>query len=221
MKASQIFRNSALRPPAAPQRCPLFSRAAAFVCSSLSGDRPRGSRICGTCRVPFDVRGRSARCAAMPVEDAGGRVSRTLPEIAQPSNDATRPARWPRTGRSLRQIHWEAMLLFTRAPWNWHPYAVGHTPGSQFCCDRRAGPMVRIRLPPTASLRTLGPPLIRVNSRRGDDNRFRPCRAIAKRTYKAYRSLLDSPRWQRIYNAGARPQRLLWASTGELWQRPR
>ena len=38
--------------------------------------------------------------------------------------------------------------------------------------------------------------------------------AIAKRTYKAYRSLLDSPRWQRLYNAGARPQRLLWASTG-------
>jgi len=38
--------------------------------------------------------------------------------------------------------------------------------------------------------------------------------AIAKRTYKAYRDLLDTPRWQRIYNAGARPQRLLWASTG-------
>jgi transaldolase len=38
--------------------------------------------------------------------------------------------------------------------------------------------------------------------------------AIAKRTYKAYRELLGSPRWQRIYNAGARPQRLLWASTG-------
>jgi transaldolase len=38
--------------------------------------------------------------------------------------------------------------------------------------------------------------------------------AIAKRTYKACRSLLTSPRWQRIYNAGARPQRLLWASTG-------
>ena len=37
---------------------------------------------------------------------------------------------------------------------------------------------------------------------------------IAQRTYKAYRSLLSSPRWQRIYNAGARPQRLLWASTG-------
>ena len=38
--------------------------------------------------------------------------------------------------------------------------------------------------------------------------------AIAKRTYKAYRDLLDSPRWQRAFNAGARPQRLLWASTG-------
>jgi transaldolase len=38
--------------------------------------------------------------------------------------------------------------------------------------------------------------------------------AIAGRAYKAYRELLGSPRWQRIYNAGARPQRLLWASTG-------
>src|SRR6516225_8973672 len=38
--------------------------------------------------------------------------------------------------------------------------------------------------------------------------------AVAKQTYKAYRALLSSPRWERIYNAGARPQRLLWASTG-------
>src|SRR6202790_4260985 len=38
--------------------------------------------------------------------------------------------------------------------------------------------------------------------------------AIAKRTYQAYRELLDSPRWQRSFNFGARPQRLLWASTG-------
>jgi transaldolase len=38
--------------------------------------------------------------------------------------------------------------------------------------------------------------------------------AIAKRTYKAARGLLGSPRWQRVYNAGARPQRPLWASTG-------
>ncbi len=38
--------------------------------------------------------------------------------------------------------------------------------------------------------------------------------AVAERTYKAYRELLGSPRWMRAYNAGARPQRLLWASTG-------
>jgi transaldolase len=38
--------------------------------------------------------------------------------------------------------------------------------------------------------------------------------AIAMRSYKAYRELLASPRWQRTYNSGARPQRLLWASTG-------
>jgi transaldolase len=38
--------------------------------------------------------------------------------------------------------------------------------------------------------------------------------AIAKHTYEAARALLSSPRWHRIYNAGARPQRLLWASTG-------
>jgi transaldolase len=38
--------------------------------------------------------------------------------------------------------------------------------------------------------------------------------AIAKRTYKAYRELANSARWQRILNFGARPQRLLLASTG-------
>ena len=38
--------------------------------------------------------------------------------------------------------------------------------------------------------------------------------AIAKRTYRAYRELLDSERFQRLANEGARPQRLLWASTG-------
>jgi transaldolase len=38
--------------------------------------------------------------------------------------------------------------------------------------------------------------------------------AIAERTYKACRELLSSPRWQRVYNSGAPPQRLLWASTG-------
>jgi transaldolase len=38
--------------------------------------------------------------------------------------------------------------------------------------------------------------------------------AVAQRIYKAYRELLASPRWQRAFNFGARPQRLLWASTG-------
>src|SRR5450755_3758775 len=38
--------------------------------------------------------------------------------------------------------------------------------------------------------------------------------AISKRTYKAYRELLASARWQRLAAAGAHPQRLLWASTG-------
>jgi transaldolase len=38
--------------------------------------------------------------------------------------------------------------------------------------------------------------------------------AVAKQTYKAYRDLITSPRYGRLANAGARPQRLLWASTG-------
>jgi transaldolase len=38
--------------------------------------------------------------------------------------------------------------------------------------------------------------------------------AIAERAYKAYQELLDSARFQRAANAGARAQRLLWASTG-------
>ncbi|PZO10890.1 MAG: transaldolase [Lysobacteraceae bacterium] len=38
--------------------------------------------------------------------------------------------------------------------------------------------------------------------------------AIGQRTYRAYRELLASPRWQTLAAAGAHPQRLLWASTG-------
>jgi transaldolase len=38
--------------------------------------------------------------------------------------------------------------------------------------------------------------------------------AIAMRTYKAYCDLLESPRWKKLAAAGARPQRMLWASTG-------
>jgi transaldolase len=38
--------------------------------------------------------------------------------------------------------------------------------------------------------------------------------AVAGQVYESYRSVLDSPRWQRIFNIGARAQRLLFASTG-------
>jgi transaldolase len=38
--------------------------------------------------------------------------------------------------------------------------------------------------------------------------------AMAKRTYAAYREVLESDRWERLANEGALPQRLLWASTG-------
>ena len=47
-----------------------------------------------------------------------------------------------------------------------------------------------------------------------DELRNRLGIAVGKRTYAAYRELLDSDRWQRLANEGARPQRLLWASTG-------
>jgi transaldolase len=38
--------------------------------------------------------------------------------------------------------------------------------------------------------------------------------AVGLETYQAYRRLIDSDRWQRLANAGASVQRLLWASTG-------
>jgi len=38
--------------------------------------------------------------------------------------------------------------------------------------------------------------------------------AVGRSTYHAYSSLLASSRWRRAFNAGARPQRLLFASTG-------
>jgi transaldolase len=38
---------------------------------------------------------------------------------------------------------------------------------------------------------------------------------VAWDAYERYQSLMNSSRWQRIFNAGARSQRLLWASTGK------
>src|SRR5438552_3675095 len=53
-----------------------------------------------------------------------------------------------------------------------------------------------------------------VASKVPEELRNQPGIAIAKRTYKAASALRSSPRWQRVYNLGGRPQRLLWASTG-------
>jgi transaldolase len=47
-----------------------------------------------------------------------------------------------------------------------------------------------------------------------DSDRDRLGIAIGQQTYKAYRDVLESDRWQRLANHGARPQRLLFASTG-------
>ena len=55
---------------------------------------------------------------------------------------------------------------------------------------------------------------VAVSSKVPDDMRDKLGIAIAKRTYKAYRDLLATPRWQNIIKAGYNPQRLLLASTG-------
>ena len=47
-----------------------------------------------------------------------------------------------------------------------------------------------------------------------DDLRDKLGLAVGKRTYAAYRELLDSDRAMRLRNEGAKAQRLLWASTG-------
>jgi transaldolase len=46
-----------------------------------------------------------------------------------------------------------------------------------------------------------------------DELKNRLGNAIGQHAYRTYRELLDSDRWQRLENAGARPQRLLFAST--------
>ena len=55
---------------------------------------------------------------------------------------------------------------------------------------------------------------VAVKDRLAKEKRNRLGIAIAQRTYRAYRDLLASPRWQKLAAAGAHPQRLLWASTG-------
>ncbi len=55
---------------------------------------------------------------------------------------------------------------------------------------------------------------VAVQDKVGEALRNRLGIAIAMRTYKAYRDLLAAPRWRKLAQAGARPQRLLWASTG-------
>jgi transaldolase len=55
---------------------------------------------------------------------------------------------------------------------------------------------------------------VAVKDQVGPEHRNQLGIAISRRTYKAYRDLLESPRWQELAEAGAEPQRLLWASTG-------
>jgi transaldolase len=55
---------------------------------------------------------------------------------------------------------------------------------------------------------------VAVSGRSPSELRNRLGIAVAQRTYRAYRELLASRRFQRLANAGGRPQRLLWASTG-------
>jgi transaldolase len=55
---------------------------------------------------------------------------------------------------------------------------------------------------------------VAVSSKVSDDLRDKLGIAIAQRTYKAYRDLLLTPRWQKVIQAGYNPQRLLLASTG-------
>jgi len=55
---------------------------------------------------------------------------------------------------------------------------------------------------------------VAANPQLPDDMRNTLGIAVGRQTYRAYRELLASPRWQKLAAAGAQPQRLLWASTG-------
>jgi transaldolase len=55
---------------------------------------------------------------------------------------------------------------------------------------------------------------VAVNDRVPRELRNRLGIAVARRAYRSYREMLASARWQKLVAAGARAQRLLWASTG-------
>ena len=55
---------------------------------------------------------------------------------------------------------------------------------------------------------------VAANPRVSDDLRNKLGVAIGQRAFDAYQDLLASARWRKLAEAGARPQRLLWASTG-------
>jgi len=79
--------------------------------------------------------------------------------------------------------------------------------------ERRSGAGLDLKVDSVASL-FVSRWDVAVKDRIAPGQRNRLGIAIARRTYKAYRELLASPRWQKLAAAGARPQRLLWASTG-------
>ena len=76
----------------------------------------------------------------------------------------------------------------------------------------------RGRAQPGCQLRGLGlhQPLGRSRGRQSSGGTEQPARHRHRRAdiQSVPRICWNSPRWQRIFNAGARPQRLLWASTG-------
>ncbi|UWZ85223.1 transaldolase [Occallatibacter riparius] len=55
---------------------------------------------------------------------------------------------------------------------------------------------------------------VAVQERVSEDLRGKLGVSVAARVYARYRGILADPRWQRAFNYGALPQRLLWASTG-------
>jgi transaldolase len=79
--------------------------------------------------------------------------------------------------------------------------------------ERRIGAGLDPAVPSVASL-FISRWDVAVADRAPEELRNRLGIAIGKRTYRAYREVLDSERFQRLANEGARPQRLLWASTG-------